>query len=146
MKITICGSIAFYDEMIKAKNDLENNGFEVKLPPSHIKNDNGELVPVKQYYALRKAETHEEWIWDVKEKAMRSHFDKVGWSDAILVLNENKNGIDGYVGANTLLEMGLAFHQGKKIYLSNKIPEISYKEEILGMKPVVLHGDITKIK
>lgn len=39
-------------------------------------------------------------------------------------------------------EMGLAFHLGKPIYLYNPIPEISYKEEILGMKPVVMNRSL----
>ena len=76
---------------------------------------------------------------------MRKHFDKVAWSDAILVLNYDKNKIEGYVGANTLMEMGLALHLNKRIYLLNPMPEISYKEEILGMKPIIINGDLSKI-
>jgi hypothetical protein len=76
---------------------------------------------------------------------MHWHFDKVEWSDAILVLNYCKNGVDNYIGANTLLEMGLAFHLNKNIYLLNEIPELSYKEEILGMFPIVINNDLAKI-
>ncbi|MDD2785691.1 MAG: hypothetical protein PHS79_02230 [Patescibacteria group bacterium] len=139
MKITICGSIAFFDEMQNIQKELEELGHEVKLPPSTIIDDNGIAIPVKKYYAMRKtAESDSGWIWDRKEEAMRNHFDKVEWSDAILVLNHAKNGIEGYIGANTLLEMGLALHLKKKIFLINPIPEIAYKEEILGMKPEVV--------
>jgi len=42
--------------------------------------------------------------------------------------------------------MGLAFHLNKKLFLLNEIPEISYKEEILGMKPIIINNDLTKIK
>ncbi|MFA6099692.1 MAG: hypothetical protein WC750_02295 [Patescibacteria group bacterium] len=146
MKITICGSIAFFDEMQAVQKQLESMGHLVKLPPSEIINESGKPIPVKEYYALRKqTETEDGWIWDRKEEAMRNHFDKVAWSDAILVLNYLKNGIENYIGANTLLEMGLAFHLKKKIYLLNPIPEISYKEEILGMKPVIINGSLKKI-
>ncbi|MFA6160706.1 MAG: hypothetical protein WCT54_02340 [Patescibacteria group bacterium] len=145
MKITICGSISFFDEMQKTQQELESLGHEVKLPPSEIINETGRLMPVKEYYALRKAtETEDGWIWDRKEEAMHNHFNKVEWADAILVLNYSKNGIDGYIGANTLLEMGLAFHLKKPIYLLHQIPTISYKEEILGMKPEVI-GFVSKI-
>lgn len=85
------------------------------------------------------------WIWDRKAEAIRNHFDKVVWSDAILVLNHSKKDISNYIGANTLLEMGLAFHYKKPIYLLNPIPEVSYKEEILGMKPVIINGDLKLI-
>jgi len=144
MKITLCGSIAFYRKMEEVKLELEKLGHEVKLPPSHIKDDNGDLIEVVQYYKKRKEETSETgWIWERKKEAMIMHFEKVEWSDAILVLNYDKNGIEGYIGANTFLEMGLAMYQKKKIFLLNKIPQISYKEEILGMFPIVINnGDI----
>jgi hypothetical protein len=77
---------------------------------------------------------------------MRKHFAKVEESDAILVVNPDKNDIAGYIGANTLIEMGLAYYLRKKIFLLNDIPEISYKEEILGVKPQVIHGDFDKIR
>ena len=147
MKITLCGSIAFYNWMVEARNALEKNGHIVKLPPNEVKNENGEMMPVMKYYEARKKTTDDEsWIWERKEEAMRKHFDKVEWSDAVIVLNYDKNNIKGYVGANTLLEMGLAFHLKKKIFLLNKIPEIGYKEEILGMRPLVIDGDFGKIK
>ena len=147
MNITICGSIAFYDEMLHIKKDLEHLGHKVKLPPFEVKDKNGNMISVKEYYTKRKAETNDtSWIWDRKEEAMRLHFQKIEWSDAILILNYDKNSILNYVGANTLLEMGLAFHLNKKLFLLNNIPEISYKEEILGMKPTVISQDLTKIK
>lgn len=146
MKITICGSIAFIDEMQKIKGHLEELRHEVKLPPSEVKDKNSKAMPAKQFYKLRKTnEDNHSWLWQRKEELMRHHFNKVVWSDAILVLNHDKNSIAGYIGANTLLEMGLAFHLGKRIYLLNQIPEISYKEEILGMQPEVINGDLTKI-
>ncbi len=147
MKITLCGSIAFHDEMLLVKKDLELLGHEVKLPPNEVADEQGKMIPVKEYYALRKTESEDtSWIWDRKEEAIRWHFEKVAWSDVILVLNVEKNGIAGYIGANTLLEMGLAFYLKKKIYLYNRIPEISYKEEILGMKPMVINKDLKKIR
>ncbi len=146
MKITICGSIAFYNEMLKTKEELEKMGHEVKLPPSQFEDGNGNTISALQYYEIRKTSLDNEgWVWNTKEMAMRRHFDKVVWSDAILVLNYAKNNIPGYVGGNTLMEAGLALFLNKKIFLLNSIPEISYKEELLGMKPVVINGDLSKI-
>ncbi|MFA5842021.1 MAG: hypothetical protein WC835_03655 [Candidatus Paceibacterota bacterium] len=147
MKITLCGSIAFYDGMKDIKDKLEAIGHEVKLPPHEIKDESGSMMPVKEYYARRKAASDDDaWIWDRKAEAITDHFDKVVWADAILVTNYDKNGIDGYIGGNTLMEMGIAFHLKKPIYLLKKIPEISYKEEVLGMKTIVLNDDISLIK
>jgi len=146
MRITICGSIAFIDEMQATKNELEGLGHEVKVPPSEIVDENGKVMSAKKYYALRKAtNTTDGWVWDRKEQAMRNHFEKVVWADSILVLNHDKDNILNYIGANTLLEMELAFHHRKKIFLFKPIPEISYKEEILGMRPVVISEDLSLI-
>lgn len=146
MKITLCGSIAFYDEMLAVKKQLEEMGHEVKLPPAEVKDENGNLVTAKEYYKIRRlANENDKWVWDRKAEVMMIHFQKVEWSDGILVLNYEKNDIKGYVGGNTLMEIGLAFFLGKKIYFLNGIPELSFKEELLGMKPIILNGDLTKI-
>lgn len=147
MKITLCGSIAFFDQMLDVKKQLEILGHEVKLPPTEVPDEHGNMIPVAKYYELRKTITNDtSWIWERKEEAMRNHFDKVAWSDAILVCNYDKKGIAGYIGANTLLEMGLAMYLRKPIFLLNQIPEIDCKEEILGMQPALIGGNLATIK
>jgi len=147
MKITLCGSIAFQDEALSIKEKLEKLGHEVRLWPTKLKNGEGQLICAKEYYKIRKtAADNEKWVWDRKAEAVLEHFNKVVWSDAILVANYDKNNINGYIGGNTLMEMGFAFFLNKKIYLLNSIPEMSYKEEILGVKPVVINGDLNEIK
>lgn len=146
MKITLCGSITFIDEMVVLKKELEKLGHEAHTPVLEFQNEKGNSFSAKEFQTLRKSdEKQDDWVWRRKKEAMQGHFDEVVWSDAILVLNEEKNGIPGYIGANTLLEMGLALYLKKPIYLLNPIPEISYKEEILGMWPVVIDGDLKKI-
>lgn len=146
MKITLCGSIHFLDEMLKIKAQLEKLDHEVKMPPLEIEDDQGGMIPVQEYYKMRKAEpVSDSWIWDRKEQAMRWHFDKVAGADAILVLNYSKNNVSNYVGANTLLEMGLAFFLNKRIYLLNPIPDMHYSEEIIGMRPIIIDNDLSLI-
>ncbi len=146
MKITLCGSIAFYPEMLAAQKSLESLGHEVKLPPATVTAADGTQMPVTEYYRVRKAAGRADTeIWDMKEKAIRAHFNKVAWADGILVLNYDKNSIPGYVGANTLMEIGLAFHLNKKIYFYKPIPEMSYSEELRGTKPIVINENLSKI-
>ena len=146
MKITLCGSIAFYDQMLEVKEKLEQLGHEVKLPPTHVPGPDGQPITVAQYYEIRKkAGSDERWVWERKAEAIRAHFDKVAWADTILVTNYDKKGIVGYIGANTFLEMGVAFHLCKPIYLLNVVPQIDSFEEIMGLAPVVINGDLTKI-
>ena len=146
MKITICGSIAFQGKIVPLKENLEELGHQVKIWPLKVKNGEGQLIPVQEYYQIRRtANNDEKWVWDRKAEAVLEHFDKIAWSDAILVANYDKNDVKGYIGGNTLMEMGLALYLKKKIYLLNQVPELPYKEEILGVKPVILNGDLTKI-
>ena len=88
MKITICGSIAFYDEMQKMKQKLESLGHKVKLPPSRIKDNNGKIISPQKYYELRKLSnpSSDSWIWKRKAEIMRDYFNEVVWADAILFL------------------------------------------------------------
>lgn len=145
MKITICGSIAFFEEMLVAKEALEKLGHEVDLPPTKIKDDKGNYISVSEYYEIRKSASPEPWVWGAKKEAMLEHFAKIEWADAILVLNIEKKGVAGYIGANTLIEMGLAMFLKKPIYLLNEIPVLDCSEEILGMQPIVIAGDLNKI-
>ncbi|EKD32882.1 MAG: hypothetical protein ACD_76C00123G0002 [uncultured bacterium] len=146
MKITLCGSIAFIDELLGLKEQLEKLGHEIKMPPLEIVNEDGKTIPVKEYYRVRKsADENALWVWNKKMELMKDHFNKIIWSDAVLVLNKEKNNIPNYIGANTLMEMGLALYAGKKIFLLNPIPDMSYKEELFGMQPVVINGDLNQI-
>ena len=66
--------------------------------------------------------------------------------EAILVANYEKNGVPNYIGANTFLEIGFAHVLGQKIFLLNPLPENSYiKTELEAVRPVVIHGDLSKI-
>jgi hypothetical protein len=104
------------------------------------------MIPVKEYYARRKATSDDmSWIWKRKAEAITSHFNKVAWADAILVTNYDKNGVAGYIRGNTLMEMGVAFFLKKPIYLLKQIPELSYKEEVLGMQPILLNDDLATL-
>lgn len=150
MKITICGSIAFQNEILSLKEKLEEMGHEIGIWSFEVKDKNGKFISVQEYYKIRQkvrgVDDNQEWVWNRKAEAIMEHFNKIVWSDVILVANYDKKDIKGYVGGNSLMEMGVAFFLKKKIYLLNEIPEISYKEEILGMKPIILNGDLNKIK
>lgn len=153
MKITICGSIGFYKEMELARDELVKHGHEVKIPELALEVPQefggGKKVYFGQYIEQNggiDAFPVEHKIWDIKEGAINDHYEKIDWCDGILVINHEKRGIGGYVGGNTLIEIGVAFYLKKKIYILNPVSsELSYKQEIMGMKPVILNGDLSKI-
>lgn len=82
----------------------------------------------------------------IENDYIKYHYNEIVNSDAVLVLNFDKNEIKNYIGGNTLIEMGNAYVLDKKIFLLNPIPEINYKDEIVAMQPIILNGDLEKIK
>ncbi|MCL5006922.1 MAG: hypothetical protein M1153_02155 [Patescibacteria group bacterium] len=154
MKITICGSIGFYKEMETARDELIKFGHEVKIPELTLEVPpefgEGRKIYFGQYVEQNggiDAFPSKHKIWDLKEGAINDHFLKIDWCEGILVVNHEKRGIRGYVGGNTLIEIGVAFYLKKKIYILNQVSSnLSYKQEIMGMKPTILNGNLAGLK
>jgi nucleoside 2-deoxyribosyltransferase len=146
MNIVVCGSLAFYDRMRSVRDELEALGHEVTIPDDRVDGPSGSSLDVDEWYVLKKRSfAKRQWMWERKEQAMRDYLEHVTRSDAVLVLNYAKNGIDGYVGPNTLIEMGVAFHERKPIFLLNAIPTLAYTEELIGMRPILLDGELAQL-
>jgi hypothetical protein len=142
MKITICGSIHFAEEIVKAAKELEKNGHEVEMPAS-IKDfgvNNFEEADVLK-------NDREKYIKEIKPEYTRGHFNKVLNGDAILVINIEKNGIENYIGGATFSEIMLAFHGNKKIYFLNPIPDEpkTFIDELESVSPIILNGNLGEI-
>lgn len=137
MKIAICTSMVFSEKMIKIKADLEKLGHTVFISgfaQAYI----GKTVKQKEKLTL---------FHKNNKDAIREFWKKIKTSNAILVLNYDRRGIKNYIGGNTLMEIGFAHVLGKKIFLMNPVPKILYyQSEIEATKPVVIYGDLSKIK
>lgn len=140
--IAICSSGSFYRQALEAEKELHKRGLKVKIPSTARKMRKSGNFDVAHYKTWFKNPAD----YRVKAKLMRRHFKKILASDAILVLNHAKKGAQGYIGGNTLMEMAIAFHYKKPIYVLNSVFESSpLYEEILGMNPIFLNGDLKKI-
>jgi hypothetical protein len=137
MKITICGSMIFAKEMLDAQKLLTELGHEA-------------VVPIDTYECLGDSSLNESMEHCQKFGDIdKDNFDKIADSDAILILNYPKNDIAGYVGGAVLTELGVARHLDKKIFILHPLPsekDLRYALEIKIMKPIILNGDLTKIK
>lgn len=139
MIITLCGSTNFYSEMDKIQSQLEDMGHIVNHPKHTSSQFDSSLTGLHTDPKHKNDMSKEARI--IKHKLITSHLLAIKNSDAILVVNLEKNGSDNYIGGNTFLEMGFAFAFGKKIYIWNELPMTStYIDEITGMLPVVLHS------
>ena len=141
MKITICGSSKFRCEMVDFMEKLEKLGHEVIVHEHYKMSARGEMPELmerveREHAALKREQNYIKWY----HNAIKN-------SDAILVLNFDKNGIANYIGGNTLMEIGFAHVNDKKVFLLNPIPkEVSYADEIEAMVDVVLEGDLGMIE
>lgn len=145
MKITICSSLKFFSEILEYKKKLEKMGHEVFIPKTVAEIEKSQDRDIDKI--IKKMEPKD--YLNLKNNRMLLHLKKINDSDAILVLNYKKNNIENYIGANTLIEMGLAFWLNKKIFILNSLPkikELTYVDEIMGMKPIIINSDLTKIK
>ncbi len=143
----------FYKEMENLAEKLREAGHEVKVPLLRIeveeagKKRNMSITTFIEERGGIDLFGVDHPVWEEKSSAIDAHFEKIEWGDAVLAANYDKRGVAGYVGGNTLMEMGLAKYLQKKIYLLLPVSsEVSYKEEILGMKPIILNNDLTLVK
>jgi hypothetical protein len=137
MKIIICGSMSAYREMSNIKKVLEKMGHFVQMPS--LNNLDKELDTEGNTVEISNIK--------IEQDLIRKYFKKIKKSDAILVINTEKNNISGYIGGNTFLEIGFGHVQDKKLFILNSYSkEIPYYDEIDAMQPTVLNGDISLIK
>jgi len=136
MKIFIICSKKFYSLIPSIQKELENLGHKLTFPntyPDTNIEDKFRVVSEK-----------ERAMW--KSTMFKKSLESVDKNDAILVLNFDKGDYKNYIGGATFLEMYDAFRLNKKIFLYNPIPEGILKDEIDGFCPIIIEGDLNRIK
>jgi len=145
MKIVICASISFTHKIKEVADILSKDGYEVEIPWGSQKILNGD-ISFEHWQSVKEKEGDISFRKSAEEDLIKRYYNLIKNSDAILVLNIDKKGVKNYIGGNTFLEMGFAHILDKKIFLLNEIPECSYVDEVKAMQPIILDGDIKKIK
>lgn len=136
MRIGVVGSMQYTEKMIELKDKLiklGHDGFLTSLASPFVGKSEEEKEKLK--------------IWQKhNQDAIREFWRIMQGAHGILVANYDKHGIRHYIGGNTFLEMGFAHVLDQKIFLLNPIPDMPhYRTEIEAMRPIVLHGNLTKI-
>lgn len=140
MKILIICSKRFYEKIPNIKNELEQKNIQVFLPNCY-----DDPKTEERMWNLGK-EIHQEF----KAQMYKQSEETIKNMDAVLVLNfdkiTNEKIEKNYIGGATFLEIYDAFRLNKKIYLYNDIPEGMLYDEIQGFAPIIINGDLSKIK
>ncbi|MEK7572138.1 MAG: hypothetical protein AAB553_07760 [Patescibacteria group bacterium] len=137
--IFLCASMAFYKELVSIEEQLGAKGFIVHIPVSAQimkKKNDFDVSHFKDIFS------HEQ-----KKEFILTNFNEIAKGESILVVNGEKNGIQGYIGANVLMEIGLAFYLRKKIYIWNAIEENApHKEELLAFGVIFINHDLGNVR
>ncbi|MEK7571403.1 MAG: hypothetical protein AAB553_03940 [Patescibacteria group bacterium] len=141
--IAICASVSFYKEIPEVAKELRQKGFRVLLPDSlRIMQRTGNFDP----------DYHKTWFtnpedYKIKRRLINNHFKKIATGDAILVINNEKKGIKGYIGGNVLMEITIAYYLKKQIYLWNQIEKGNpFEEEILALNAKAINKKLELIQ
>lgn len=136
MKVFLVGSKSSFGKVPSIKEELQRFGHTVSVPA-------GFDTPTKEVET--KAAGREAFV-AFKTQMFKEQIEKVGATDAILVLNFEKNGQQNYIGGATFLEVFKAWELGKKIFFYNPLPEGILHDELLGMSPIVVNGSLALIQ
>lgn len=135
MKIVICGSMSAVKEMQDVKEHLTSKGFSVTIP---------QIPKYRDLIGRNKVSPNERTKDKIKFDLIRGYYKKIKGSDIVLVVNPEKNGIKGYIGGNTFVEMAFAHVLDKKLFCLYQIPKMAYTSEILAFRPIILNGNLEK--
>ena len=140
MKILIICSKRFYGNIPNIKDELEQKNIQVFLPNCY---DDPKTEERMWNLGRKKHQEFKAQMYKQSEETIKN-------MDAVLVLNFDKitnEKIDkNYIGGATFLEIYDAFRLNKKIYLYNDIPEGMLYDEIQGFAPIIINGDLSKLK
>jgi len=127
-KIVICGSMTFYDEMEELQHELLRKGIDC-------------IIPAQENHLIDGFT--EDQMNEFKKKVSNSYLAKIRNknTEAILVYNQKKRGIDNYIGPNTLVEIAMAFTWYRKIYLYFDLYE-PFIDELKAWDVIPLNGNL----
>lgn len=134
MKVCICCSLSFTNEVVELAKQLEEMGHEVLLPDGVTQR-------------LIEREDFDPVTAKLEVDTIHEHPAKIKAADAVLMCNYDKKGIAGYIGANSFCELYIARYFNKPVFALKPLPNQPYiNDEIAAFGITVIDGDLGKIK
>lgn len=141
--ITLCSSANFYKHVAELADELEEMGYKTIIPVNAYKMRETGDYEVSHYKTWYENPHH----FHKKRAFMDEHIEEIEKADAILIVNDTKRGVKGYIGPNSLMEMAVAYYLKKPIFILNKIgKDNNVYEEVMGMEAIILNGNVRKLK
>lgn len=141
MKIYVLGSSHFYKEMVACKDQLRALGYDGWIHADYEAFARGDKQDI-----VKRWRNGERSAIKRENNYLKEHYAHILESDAVLIVNLEKQGVKNYIGGNVLLEMGQAYVNNKKIFFLNGMPVgLPYLDEIEAMDPICLNGNLTAI-
>lgn len=133
LSIAICGSMSFVDEMEAIAISLESLGYQA-------------ITPVREERDFDWLDLESPEIIALKRSYIDRHLDIIKHSDAVLIANLPKRGIEGYVGPNTLMEVAFAHALGVPVIFLNDPSAQGSGLECIAIASGFLSGDATGVR
>lgn len=137
MKVGVVGSMQFTEQMLELCEQLRALGHEAytsTFAAAFVGKSGAEKERIKLEQKYHQDAIREDCKW-------------VAEMDALLVANYDKHGIEHYIGGNAFIEMAYAYILGHRLYALYPLPDMPYYgTELIAMKPVVIDGDLRKIR
>ena len=127
--ITICGSMAFIDEMEEIAGQLRAEKLQV-CTPQRSEHDQG-------WDQLTIAEASEK-----KRAFIDEHLALIRQSNYLLIANYKKNLVEGYIGANTLMEIAFAYALKIPIFVLYPVGEQGCRLEVQSVASKIFNGQV----
>ncbi len=144
MKITLIGSSAFREKKVSLMEELIKLGHDPVIHPHYI-----ESVKEGKTEIMDRIDSGEHAQLKIENDYIKWYYNAIVNSEAVLIVNMDKNGQKNYIGGNALMEMGFAYVNDKKIFMYNSWPqkdECKYLDEIEAMQPIIINQDLSQIK
>ena len=122
----------FIDAMEDLAAQVRGLGHRVELPQREEKKIDWESSDIQSTGRLKK-------------RFIDDHLEKIRTSDAVLLANFEKHGVQGYVGPNTLMEAAFAYALNKPVVLLFEPGDQSCSLELRGISSLVLDGAVENI-
>jgi hypothetical protein len=124
--------MAFVGEMEALAEVLRDAGYEVD-------------TPVREEKAIDWNAMSDDQSCELKRSYIDGHLARIKHSDLVLIANYSKNGVEGYIGANSLMEAAFAYALDVPVAYLKPVGEQPCRLEALSISGIVLGDEVGSV-